>query len=384
MIRPVSERGTLLLVGLVGLSGCADDPILPPGGEALEVVVSGLVQPVLVAAAPGDADRIFVVEKAGRIRVVRDGELLAQPFLDIDSETGHGDEEGLLGLAFDPEYASNGAFYVNHTDNSGRTRILRFGVSGNPDVADATSLDVLLTIDQPFSNHNGGHIAFGPDGMLYIGMGDGGAGGDPLDHGQTPSTLLGSMLRIAVGPTGPYSIPPDNPFVGHATIAPETWAYGLRNPWRFSFDRMTGDLLIGDVGQRDIEEISYQPASSDGGENYGWNLLEGTRCFVDDPCDPTGTVLPIHEYDHDEGCSITGGYVYRGEIATLRHRYFYADFCGGWVRSFRIEDGQAVDHFDHSDDFGAVSTVASFGEDADGELYIVSLNGTVYRVMAPS
>lgn len=370
------------MVGLVGLTGCRET-FVQPGGEGLEVVVSGLTSPVLLTAPDGDT-RLFIVEKPGRIRIVRDGDLLPTPFLDIAGQTSDGGERGLLGLAFDPSYSSNGTFYVNHTDNGGDTRILRFTTSADPDVADATSLEVVLEVPQPFDNHNGGHITFGPDGMLYVGMGDGGSGGDPQGNGQNPVSLLGSMLRIDVSASATYTVPADNPFVGHATWAPETWAYGLRNPWRFSFDRETGDLWIGDVGQNQIEEISFRDGSSDGGENYGWNVLEGTRCYASDPCDATGTVLPIHEYDHDEGCSVTGGVVYRGSVTSLRGRYFYADYCESWIRSFREDGGVASDHYDHRDDFGPVSNITAFGEDGAGELYVVSINGSVYRVTDPS
>jgi glucose/arabinose dehydrogenase len=220
--------------------------------------------------------------------------------------------------------------------------------------------------------------------MLYIGMGDGGSGGDPLGHGQDRSTLLGAMLRIDVDGGLPYVVPADNPFVGDASAAPEIWAYGLRNPWRFSFDRQTGGLFIADVGQGNIEEVSYQSTASNGGENYGWNTMEGTECFSTSSCDSAGLVLPVHEYGHDEGCSITGGYVYRGLRApSLAGRYFYADFCSTWIRSFRLDSGVAVDHFDHTQDFGEVSGISSFGQDALGELYVLTLSGTIYRVIEP-
>jgi len=381
--HPTAGTGRALAVlALSTLLVACTEPFEIPGGEGLTLVVSGLSSPVLLTAPVGD-DRLFIVEKSGRIRVFRDGTLLPTPFLDIASQTSGGGERGLLGLAFDPDYASNGTFYVNHTDNSGDTRILRFTTSADPNVADAASMQLVLEIDQPYDNHNGGHITFGPDGMLYVGMGDGGSGGDPDGHGQNRATLLGSMLRIDVGGSATYSVPSDNPFRGNSAVAPETWAYGLRNPWRFSFDRETGDLWIGDVGQNRMEEISFRDASSDGGENYGWNILEGTLCHATDPCDSSGTVLPIHEYDHDDGCSVTGGIVYRGTISTLRGRYFYADYCESWIRSFREDDGRAVEHFDHSVDFGAVPNITAFGEDGAGELYVVSINGDVYRVVEP-
>ena len=346
-------------------------------------MAEGLQSPVHLTAPPNDPGRIFVVEQPGRIRVVRDGALLPAPFLDIVSLTGSGGERGLLSLAFHPNYDSNGFFYINHTDVGGDTRVVRYSVSADPDVADPTSALTILSVAQPFENHNGGQIAFGPDGMLYVGMGDGGSGGDPFGHGQDPATLLGSILRLDVDGGAPYAIPSDNPFVGDPAAAPETWAYGVRNPWRFSFDRQTGDLYIADVGQSDTEEVSFQPAVSGGGENYGWDTMEGSECFSPSSgCATAGLVLPVFEYSHAEGCSITGGHVYRGLAQpTLAGRYFFADFCSTWVRSFRMSGGEALDLVDHTEDFGPVSQISSFGEDALGELYIVSLRGTLYRIM---
>lgn len=323
-----------------------------------------------------------MVEKPGRIRVVRDGVLLAQPFLDIASATSSNNERGLLGLAFHPEYPTNGYVYLNHTDLGGDTRILRF-TAASADAVDSGSQQLVLEVDQPYANHNGGMIAFGPDGMLYVGMGDGGSGGDPDGHGQNRATLLGSLLRLDVSSL-PYAIPPDNPFVGQAGVAPETFAWGLRNPWRFSFDRTSGDLWVGDVGQNVLEEISWASPSSARGGNFGWAIAEGSRCYPNDPCDMTGLIGPLHEYDHDDGCSVTGGYVYRGQASpALQGRYFYGDFCAGWVRSFRREGTSAVDHADHTDAFGAIASLASFGEDGAGELYVMSLNGTVWRIVGP-
>jgi glucose/arabinose dehydrogenase len=375
---------------LIGTAGCSDaDPSTPaptPGDPAearLELVVDGLQSPILLTHAPGDSSRLFVLEQPGRIRVIRDGTLLSAPFLDIASITSDGGERGLLGLAFHPDYASNGHFFVNHTDTNGDTRILRFVRGTSDDVADPGALEVVLEVSQPFSNHNGGHLAFGPDGMLYAGLGDGGSGGDPEGNGQDPSTLLGSMLRISVDAL-PYTVPSDNPFVGMAGFAPETWAYGLRNPWRFSFDRTTGDLWIADVGQSEREEISVQAAASPGGENYGWNRLEGSACYPREPCDSSGTVLPAYEYTHGEGCSITGGYVYRGTaVSALTGRYLFADYCTGWVRSLGYEGGMVTDVVDHAPVFGSLPGVVSFGEDAAGEVYVVSLAGSIYRIVDP-
>jgi glucose/arabinose dehydrogenase len=371
--------GTALLAAACSSSATAPDP----SGGGLELVADGLDAPLLVTYAPGDTERIFVVEQTGRIRVVRNGTLLTEPFLDIASQTSTGGERGLLGLAFHPAYAANGFFFVNHTDANGDTRIVRFFAGASADRADASSLEVVLVVPQPFGNHNGGHLAFGPDGMLYVGMGDGGSGGDPLGHGQNRATLLGSMLRMDVDAL-PYSIPPDNPFVADATAAPETWAYGLRNPWRFSFDRTLGDLWIADVGQNRLEEVSFQPAASTGGENYGWARLEGSDCFATDPCDATGTVLPVYEYATADGCAITGGYRYRGSaIPAFQGLYFFGDFCTGRIRSIPSPDARPGDAFDHSDAFGTVPGLSSFGEDAAGELYVVSINGQVYRIVDP-
>jgi hypothetical protein len=372
-------------VVVLSLLGCGPDLVgLPPaGGAALEVVADGLDAPLVVTFAPGDERRLFVVEKPGRIRIVLDGVLTAAPFLDITSITSDDGEQGLLGLAFHPAYASNGTFFVNHTDVAGDTRVVRYGVSGSPDEADVASASLVIEVPQPFANHNGGHLAFGPDGMLYVALGDGGSAGDPHGHGQNRTTLLGSVLRIDVDSGEGYAIPSDNPFAD-GDGAPEIWAYGLRNPWRFSFDRGTGDLYIGDVGQQDIEEISVLPAASPGGANLGWNVLEGSRCYLNDACDSAEMLLPVYEYTHDDGCSVTGGYVYRGgAVPVMEGRYFFGDFCRGWIRSFRLVGGAAVGVHDHTADFGSVPSLASFGEDAGGELYVVSLAGTVYRMVAP-
>jgi glucose/arabinose dehydrogenase len=368
-----------------GVAACSDgvSPDIPEG--RLELVVEGLDSPVHLTAPAGDDERLFVVEQPGRIVVVRDGAVLPAPFLDIEPLTSSGGERGLLGLAFHPEYATNGWFYVNHTDTDGDTRIVRYTASADPDVADPGTAEPILSVDQPFANHNGGQLAFGPDGMLYIGMGDGGDGGDPQNHAQRPETLLGSILRIDVDAGSPYAVPADNPFVDDPVAAPETWAYGLRNPWRFSFDRQTGDLYIADVGQRSVEEVSFQPASSGGGENYGWRIMEGTECYQPSTgCDTAGLVQPVHEYGHSDGCSITGGHVYRGTLGpTLVGRYFFADYCGTWIRSLRMSGGVAVDVLDHSADFGEVAEITSFGEDGIGELYVVSHRGRIYRFVAP-
>ncbi|MGH7658033.1 MAG: PQQ-dependent sugar dehydrogenase, partial [Gemmatimonadales bacterium] len=303
------------------------------------------------------------------------------PFLDITGLVGSsGTEQGLLGIAFDPDYEANGRFVVNYTDRNGDTRIVSFNVSSDPDVADPQSATLILSVDQPFSNHNGGGLEFGPDGFLYIGLGDGGSGGDPGNRGQDRATLLGKLLRIDLDGGTPYAIPASNPFADSAGQKGEIWAWGLRNPWRFAFDRANGNLYIADVGQSEREEVNVA-ANSDGGENYGWRIMEGNSCFSATSCDRTGLTLPVLDYSHDDGCSITGGYVYRGNtVPELAGRYFYADYCGGWVRSFTFSNGQATDQreWPQLDPGGAIT---SFGQDAAGELYILVSGGTVYRIV---
>jgi glucose/arabinose dehydrogenase len=367
--------------------------VVPVSGTAIraERIASGLSRPLFVTAPPRDVSRIFIVEKTGRIRILKWGALLPTAFLDVAALVSSGSEQGLLGLAFHPQYADNGRFFINYTDTSGNTVIAEYRVSANPDVADATSAQVVLQVPQPYANHNGGHLAFGPDGYLYIGLGDGGSAGDPLGNGQNPSTLLGKMLRIDVDRGAPYSVPPTNPFVGSDPPLDEIWALGLRNPWRYSFDRVTGDLYIADVGQNRYEEINFQPASSSGGENYGWNIVEGNgHCYPSgSSCNQTGLTQPIHEYDHSQGCSVTGGYVYRGcKMPDLRGTYFYGDFCSAFVRSFRVVGGSAVDHQDRTAELESsgvsIDQIASFGEDARGELYIADLGGEVFKIVPAS
>ena len=379
-----------ILATALGLFACNDDPTGPdpdePVAVAAEVLVSGLSSPTFLTAPEGD-DRIFVLERGGLIKIVSGGSTLPTPFLDVSALVTAGGERGLLGMAFHPQYAGNGYFYINYTDaDDASTEVVRYTVSADPDVADPGSAFPILSIEQPYSNHNGGMIAFGPDGMLYIGMGDGGDAGDPQNNAQRPETLLGSMLRLDVDGGSPYAIPPDNPFVAHATYREETWAYGLRNPWRFSFDRQTGDLYIADVGQAAREEVNYQPASSDGGENYGWNVMEGSACYPPGtPCSTTDLTLPVLDYQQQSGeCAITGGYVYRGsDVPDLVGRYLYADFCRPWVRSFVVSGGGVQGEQDHQDDLGPIDNISSFGEDGHGELYVVTLGGTIYRLVAP-
>jgi glucose/arabinose dehydrogenase len=359
---------------------------LPPDGElslARETVSDQLVFPVDLASPPGDS-RLFVVEKAGRIRIIQNGTLLAPAFLDISPRVSSNGERGLLGLAFDPEYGTTGRFVVNYTDLDGDTHIAAFTVSaGDPNRADVTSEALILRVDQPFENHNGGQVAFGPDGYLYIALGDGGGGGDPMMNGQSLTTLLGKLLRIDLNGASPYGVPAGNPFPAVGAARPEIWSYGLRNPWRFSFDRLTGDLYIGDVGEGTQEEIDVSLAADGAGRgaNYGWNILEGDSCFEPaSGCDRTGLTLPVLQYDHEEGCSVSGGYVYRGSaIPTLQGTYFYSDFCSGWVRSFRLSSGAVTEEREWP--ALQAANITSFGQDAAGELYILTAGGSVYRIV---
>lgn len=364
----------------LAISGCSDSTELVDRdtGLAVEVVAGGFDDPVYLTSPPGDP-RLFVVEQSGRIRIIENGLLLSTPFLDIRDSVRSGGERGLLGMAFHPAYAANGHFYVSYSAQpDGDTRVERYSVSGDPNVAMPNRDRVIFTLDQPFGNHNGGQITFGPDGMLYIGLGDGGSGGDPQGHGQNVNTLLGALLRIDVDGGNPFSIPPDNPFVG-IDGRDEIWAYGLRNPWRFSFDREASHLYIADVGQNAWEEVNAVAAGS-AGINYGWNLMEGRHCFGSASCDTGGLVLPAVEYGHSNGCSVTGGYVYRGEALTaIRGHYFYSDYCSGFLRSFRFTGTSVTD--ERQWDVGELGRVLSFGQDADGELYILSSNGNVYRLI---
>lgn len=352
-------------------------PPPPLQGLALEVVAEGLDTPVFLTSPPGD-ERLFVVEKPGRIRLVgTEGGL----FLDLGPLVGEGHlEQGLLGLAFHPAYADNGRFFVHYTDRGGTSTLAEYRVSDDdPNRADRESGEVLLTQDQPAGNHNGGMIGFGPDGYLYLALGDGGGADDRFGNGQRPDTLLGTILRLDVDGGEPYAIPPDNPFADGQGGAGEVWAYGLRNPWRFAID--AGLLYIGDVGQSDWEEIDVAPVAA-AGLNYGWPITEGAECFRSPDCATGGLTPPVVVYGHDEGCSVTGGDVYRGAaIPELEGHYFYADWCGGWVRSFRYEDGVAAEGTDWSEDLGGSGQIVSFGRDAFGEIYVLSQDGFVYRVV---
>ncbi|HLO33485.1 MAG TPA: PQQ-dependent sugar dehydrogenase [Anaerolineales bacterium] len=344
-------------------------PTFPdPNAYQWQPIVSGLQRPVDLQA--DGSGRLFVIEKAGRIRIIQDGQLLGTPFLDISKEVGStGNEQGLLGLAFHPQYAQNGRFFVNYTDNNGDTVLARFQVSSDPNVTDPKSEVKLLGVDQPFPNHNGGVLTFGPDGDLYAGLGDGGSQGDPFGNAQNTGVLLGKILRLDVNSADPYAVPPDNPFGN------EVWAYGLRNPWRISFDRGTGDLYIGDVGQNVWEEIDFLPAGSAGGSNFGWSFREGAHDYKGGG--PAGLVEPVAEYSHPEGgCSVTGGYVYRGSMPAWNGIYLYGDYCTGMIWGL-IHAGNG---WQKQLLFDLDVNITSFGQDKAGELYLVSDNGGIYRL----
>lgn len=386
----------LLPALLLGVLACASatqpDPVPPPPPPPppptgpttprLVLVTQALAFPVDLTAPVGD-DRLFVVEKAGRIRIIKNGSLLAIPFLDIAGQVSSGGERGLLGLAFAPDYASSGRFVVNYTNNAGDTRVSTFRVSSNPDLADAGSEQVILSAMQPFSNHNGGQVAFGPDGMLYIALGDGGSGGDPQNLAQNLNSLLGKLLRLRVLADGSAEIPADNPHVGQAGRRGEIWSHGLRNPWRFSFDPANGDLFIADVGQSALEEVNAATATSGSGRglNFGWRIMEGTNCFNPaSGCNQAGLTLPVVTYGRGDGCSITGGYVYRGtRVPPLSGHYLYSDFCDGWVRSFRLQGGVATS-LTQWPTLQVTGSVTSFGRDASGELHIMTSAGALYRI----
>lgn len=345
----------------------------------------GFSSPVAIAHAGADA-RLFVVERGGSIRIIHgDGTIDPVPFIDISGLITAGGERGLLGLAFHPDYAENGYFFVNYTDLDENTVIARFTVSdSDPDIADAETREVILSIDQPYSNHNGGDLKFGPDGYLYIGTGDGGSSGDPENNAQDLSSLLGKMLRIDIDSGSPYSIPSGNPYVEDAEVANEIWASGLRNPWRFSFDRETGDMWIADVGQNNIEEINFIPSGSGAGMNFGWRCYEGEESFNTENCEPEGVYqFPLYQYYHstDNGCSVTGGFVYRGEeFPSLDGYYFFTDYCNDMLYSLHDSSGEWV-LTDHGQFAG--NNFSTFGEDQNGEIYVAGISsGTVYKLTA--
>lgn len=308
-----------LLLFLIMLAPAASSAVDAPGPRiAPGAKVATVKKPTHVTHAGDGSGRLFITEQEGRIVIVKDGVLLSAPFLDIRGRVSCCGERGLLSVAFPPAYREKRYFYVNYTDTAGDTKVARYRVTKDADRADPASEEIVLTVQQPYANHNGGQLAFGPDGNIYIGMGDGGSANDPYGYGQKMNTLLGKLLRIDVESGGrPYAVPLSNPFVGKKDARPEIWASGLRNPWRFSFDRATGDLFIADVGQNSFEEVNVQPSSSKGGENYGWNIVEGFHCFQSKTCDTTRLAMPAAEYGRDEGCSVTGGMVYRGKALPI-------------------------------------------------------------------
>ncbi|MDH5546144.1 MAG: PQQ-dependent sugar dehydrogenase [Gammaproteobacteria bacterium] len=372
---------------------CTVDDITSIPDIRLELAVNGTEDPVAIAHAGDQSKRLFVVEQDGRVRVVKDNKLVDKPFLDITDKVKSGGEKGLLGIAFHPQFRSNGKFYVNYTREVDHleTVVSEFRADKN-NIVNPKSERILLQFSQPWGNHNGGQLAFGPDGMLYIGVGDGGSANDPDNNGQQKETLLGAILRIDVNHT-PYGIPKDNPFVNTPKARPEIWAYGLRNPWRFSFDRETGQLYAADVGQDEVEEINI----IEKGGNYGWRIMEGDICTpgVATNCDKTGLKLPFYHYRHNIGRSITGGYVYRGvRSPSLCGTYLYGDFVNQALWGLRYHQGKVVAHktlfearslwrlpLDYFDDNGLL--ISTFGEDEDGEVYVAAYqSGRIYRIVA--
>lgn len=395
--RPLHLRGLALLAGAAGwaawaAAGCSDgtldstpptppEPQLPPIAfeQAANEVLTGLSQPVFLAAPPGDP-RLFVVEQTGRIRIGNaDGQLLDDPFLDLSGRVGTAPEGGLLTMAFHPRYLLNGQVFVYYTDTDDDTAVERYTRSSDPHRLDPGSAKRILSLTQRRRNHNGGMLQFGPDGMLYIFLGDEGGAGDPFGNGQNPETLHGSILRIDVDGGDPYAIPDDNPFAGEEGARGEIWAIGVRNPWRSTFDFEDNVLYVADVGQNEREEINAVPAG-EAGANYGWNTMEGSACYQSSGCDMSGLTLPVVEYAHDGNvCSVTGGYVYRGsQLPQIAGHYFYSDFCTGFLRSFRLDGGRATD--ERRWNVGSLGAVSSFGVGGDGELYVVNLTGSVSRL----
>ena len=375
------------------------------------LIADGYKKPVFITSYPNNAKLLYIVEQAGLIKLINDGKKLSRPFFDINKRVVNpnrpGDERGLLGFAFHPNHTNNGKFYINYMDNDGNTIISEF--STNSELrANHKSERIILKLKQPYGNHNGGDIQFGPDGYLYISIGDGGKAGDPLNAGQDLSSLFGKIIRIDIEQE-PYGIPKSNPFFGQKDKREEIWAWGLRNVWRFSFDKQTGDKYLADVGQNKWEEVNFEPASSEGGLNYGWRIMEANHCY--DPkenCPTEGLIKPIIEYPNDanhpafafriieelsfsetdvEGCSVTGGYVYRGQkIKSMQGQYIFGDYCSGNIWTLRVVNGKAINFKNRTEEIniggGEFTTyISSFGQDSDGEIYIIDYNGGIYKLI---
>jgi glucose/arabinose dehydrogenase len=375
------------------------------------LIADGYKKPVFITSYPNNAKLLYIVEQAGLIKILNDGKKLSRPFFDINKRVVNpnrpGDERGLLGFAFHPNHTNNGKFYINYMDNDGNTIISEF--STNSELrADHKSERIILKLKQPYGNHNGGDIQFGPDGYLYISIGDGGKAGDPLNAGQDLSSLFGKIIRIDIEQK-PYGIPKSNPFFGQKDKREEIWAWGLRNVWRFSFDKQTGDKYLADVGQNKWEEVNFEPASSKGGLNYGWRIMEANHCY--DPkenCPTEGLIKPIIEYPNDanhpafafriieelsfsetdvEGCSVTGGYVYRGQkIKSMQGQYIFGDYCSGNIWTLKVVNGKAINFKNRTEEIniggGEFTTyISSFGQDSDGEIYIIDYNGGIYKLI---
>ena len=375
------------------------------------LIADGYKKPVFITSSPNNAKLLYIVEQAGLIKLINDGKKLSRPFFDINKRVVNpnrpGDERGLLGFAFHPNHTNNGKFYINYMDNDGNTIISEF--STNSELrADHKSERIILKLKQPYGNHNGGDIQFGPDGYLYISIGDGGKAGDPLNAGQDLSSLFGKIIRIDIEQK-PYGIPKSNPFFGQKDKREEIWAWGLRNVWRFSFDKQTGDKYLADVGQNKWEEVNFEPASSEGGLNYGWRIMEANHCY--DPkenCPTEGLIKPIIEYPNDanhpafafriieelsfsetdvEGCSVTGGYVYRGQkIKSMQGQYIFGDYCSGNIWTLKVVNGKAINFKNRTEEIniggGEFTTyISSFGQDSDGEIYIIDYNGGIYKLI---